>query len=82
LDASNKGQIAMNGPERIDDLLAILQAVPDGRARYQALAEQRQASIASGELPSGTRLPAERELSRALGVSRTTVVGAVRHPAP
>lgn len=33
-------------------------------------------SIELGDLPAGTRLPAERELSAVLGVSRTTIVAA------
>src|SRR5215467_9101678 len=33
-------------------------------------------AIASGDLPAGRRLPAERALAAALGVSRSTVVAA------
>lgn len=44
--------------------------------RYQALAEVLRDAVTSGELPAGTRLPAERRLATALGVSRSTVVSA------
>ncbi|MCW1248775.1 PLP-dependent aminotransferase family protein [Acaricomes phytoseiuli] len=43
---------------------------------YQALAEQLRLMLIDGRLVSGVRLPAERELSEALGVSRTTVTSA------
>lgn len=46
------------------------------RPRYRALAEHLRRAITSGELPVGARLPAERELSSALGISRSTVIGA------
>lgn len=46
------------------------------RPRYRALAEHLRRAITSGELPVGARLPAERELSNALGISRSTVIGA------
>jgi DNA-binding FadR family transcriptional regulator len=40
---------------------------------YQRVAAQISELIRSGELPSGERLPAERDLARRLGVSRPTV---------
>jgi DNA-binding transcriptional MocR family regulator len=43
-------------------------------ALYVRLAEAIRAAIESGELVSGTRLPAQRILAGMLGVSRTTVV--------
>jgi DNA-binding transcriptional MocR family regulator len=43
---------------------------------YQSLATSLRALILDGRLPLGTRLPAERELARALGVSRTTTSAA------
>jgi DNA-binding transcriptional MocR family regulator len=43
---------------------------------YRRLANRVRVAIEGGELPSGTRLPPERLLARALAVSRTTVVGA------
>lgn len=44
------------------------------RQLERALAE----AIASGELSAGTRLPSERDLAAALGVSRTTAMNAYR----
>jgi GntR family transcriptional regulator len=40
---------------------------------YQQIEEQLDALIVSGELPSGTTLPAERQLAESLGISRATV---------
>ena len=45
-------------------------------ATYRELALGLRAAIASGELPPGTRLPAQRELARELSIARTTVVSA------
>lgn len=43
---------------------------------YERLAEAIGAAVSRGELPAGAVLPTERDLARALRVSRTTVVGA------
>src|SRR3954462_13932785 len=40
---------------------------------YQQVAQQISDLIRSGELPSGERLPAERDLAKRLGVSRPTI---------
>jgi DNA-binding transcriptional MocR family regulator len=48
--------------------------VPD----YQALAGTVRGLVTDGRLPLGVRLPAERELASALGISRTTVSAAYR----
>lgn len=45
-------------------------------AEYRRLADLLRASIASGELAPGARLPSERDLAEAESVSRTTVVAA------
>jgi len=44
---------------------------------YRQIADQLAQLIANGEFPSGTRLPAERELAASLGVSRTSVREAI-----
>ena len=49
-----------------------LQAVEPQRL-YRQIAEQLRSLIAGGEYPVGTRLPAERELAKELGVSRPSV---------
>lgn len=46
---------------------------------YYQIAEQLREQIAAGELASGTRLTAERELSEQLGVSRMTVRQAINY---
>jgi DNA-binding transcriptional MocR family regulator len=46
---------------------------------YAALAAAVRGLLADGRLPLGVRLPAERELAEALGISRTTVSAAYRH---
>ncbi|MEA5055333.1 MAG: GntR family transcriptional regulator, partial [Propionicimonas sp.] len=43
---------------------------------YQRLAAAIRDAVARGDLAPGTVLPAERQLSRALSVGRSTVVGA------
>ena len=53
-----------------------LQAVEPKRL-YRQIADQLAQLIASGEFPSGSRLPAERELAASLGVSRTSVREAI-----
>jgi DNA-binding transcriptional MocR family regulator len=44
--------------------------------RYAALADRVRLLVADGRVPLGARLPAERELATALGVSRATVTAA------
>jgi DNA-binding FadR family transcriptional regulator len=53
-----------------------LQAV-EPRRLYRQIADQLAQLIASGEFPSGSRLPAERELAVSLGVSRASVREAI-----
>src|SRR5215468_9926669 len=45
---------------------------------YAALADAVRSLIRDGRISLGVRLPAERELATALGVSRTTVTAAYR----
>ena len=48
------------------------------RPLYAHLVSLLEGAIARGELPSGSRLPPERELAARLRISRTTVVSAYR----
>ncbi len=48
----------------------------DREPAYKGLAEGLRVLITDGRLPVGVRLPSERELTDALGVSRTTVTRA------
>jgi DNA-binding FadR family transcriptional regulator len=48
------------------------------RPVYEQVADRLRESILSGELPAGSVLPAERELSERFGVGRTTVREALR----
>ncbi|MCO1656088.1 MocR-like transcription factor YczR [Pseudonocardia humida] len=49
---------------------------PDGRGLATALADRVRLLVLDGRLPLQTRVPPERELAIALGVSRTTVASA------
>lgn len=46
---------------------------PESSRLYRQIAEQLRGLISGGEMPAGTRLPAERDLARQLGVSRPSV---------
>jgi GntR family transcriptional regulator, transcriptional repressor for pyruvate dehydrogenase complex len=50
----------------------------DRRPVYEQVAERLRESILSGELPAGSVLPPERELSERFGVGRTTIREALR----
>lgn len=58
-------------------LLRLLGDWHAGGAAYPALAAALRALIVEGRLPPFTRLPSERELAPALGVSRNTVTAAL-----
>jgi DNA-binding transcriptional MocR family regulator len=49
---------------------------PEATAAYSSLADRVRLLVLDGRVALGTRLPAERELAAALGVSRTTVTAA------
>ena len=51
---------------------------PGGSPLYQQIRRQIEAAIGTGQLPAGFRLPPERNLARALGVNRSTVLAAYR----
>ncbi len=50
--------------------------VSAARPAYRALADALRIAVADGRIAVGTRLPSERDLTTALGVSRTTVARA------
>src|SRR5690348_12338828 len=62
----------VGGPQ----LARMLGDVPQERPYYAALARAVRALVLDGRLALRTRLPAERDLAAALGVSRTTVTAA------
>src|SRR5206468_4742068 len=53
-------------------------ALPRRRPFYRRLVELIESGIARGAVAAGCRLPPERDLARALGVSRATIVSAYR----
>src|SRR3954451_14615206 len=55
---------------------ALLGRAGDRSPAYLGIAEALRLLISDGRIPPGTRLPSERELTVALGVSRTTVTRA------
>ncbi|RAY13937.1 PLP-dependent aminotransferase family protein [Actinomadura craniellae] len=57
-------------------LARLLAGPPDERPYYAALAREIRRLVLDGRLPARVRLPAERDLAAALGVSRTTVTAA------
>ena len=62
-----------------DRTAALLGTAPDRSPAYLGIADGLRLLIADGRIPLGTRLPSERELTAALGVSRTTVTRAYTH---
>lgn len=60
------------------DYAKLLEKRDDTHPVYVQLKEALAGAIGSGDLPTGTRLPSERELARELGLSRTTVANAYR----
>jgi DNA-binding transcriptional MocR family regulator len=57
-------------------LVPMLGAALDSTPAYRGLADAVRLLVADGRVPVGTRLPSERDLTTALGVSRTTVTRA------
>jgi DNA-binding transcriptional MocR family regulator len=54
----------------------VIGPVPAGVPTYQGLADAVRRAVLDGSLPLGTRVPSERELAAALGISRTTTAAA------
>jgi DNA-binding transcriptional MocR family regulator len=80
---ANLGVVALITTVRGGQLARMLgrwHALPGQRRHpdYAALAGAVRALLADGRLPLGVRLPAERELAEALGISRTTISAAYR----
>lgn len=69
--SANSFRLATMGPNRLARLLGDW-STTDGVLHDQLTVQMRRL-IASGALASGTRLPSERSLSLALGISRNTV---------
>ncbi|WP_316317286.1 winged helix-turn-helix domain-containing protein, partial [Clavibacter michiganensis] len=65
---------AVLGPTALTALLG--EWARPGSPAYQALADGIRHLVLDGRVPVGARLPAERELAVALGLSRTTVAAA------
>lgn len=63
---------SISAPRLVPMLGAALEATP----AYRGLADAVRLLVADGRVPVGTRLPSERDLTAALGVSRTTVTRA------
>lgn len=60
-------------------LTAMLGPLPGKRPAYLELADALRLLIVDGRLTAGSRLPGERELAVALGLSRTTTTRAYQH---
>lgn len=58
---------------------ALLGGAADRAPAYRGIADALRLLISDGRIPAGTTLPSERELTAALGVSRTTVTRAYAH---
>ncbi len=59
-----------------DRLAALLGDAPTRSPAYVGIAEGLRLLVSDGRIPPGTRLPSERDLTVALGLSRTTVTRA------
>jgi DNA-binding transcriptional MocR family regulator len=57
-------------------LVPLLGSATDSSPAYRGLADGIRLLVADGRVATGTRLPSERDLTRVLGVSRTTVTRA------
>src|SRR4051794_27371583 len=70
-------QVDQSTPARqVATLVGPVAALP--APRYAGLARRIRELIVAGQLPAGTRLPAERDLATALATSRVTIASAYR----
>jgi DNA-binding transcriptional MocR family regulator len=69
----------MNRSISADRAAALLGRAAERSPAYLGIADGLRLLISDGRIPPGTRLPSERELTGALGVSRTTVTRAYAH---
>src|SRR6266545_7045382 len=60
------------------DVIGLFRSLPRARPMYRGIVSILEKALAAGAVPDGHRLPPERDLARALRVSRTTVVHAYR----
>lgn len=75
MDRANSGEVDHQGV--LQTVVGELDSLAAGRGPlFRRLARSVAAAVDRGALPRGTRLPAERQLAAALGVSRGTVVAA------
>src|SRR5438477_6172545 len=59
-------------------VIGLFRQIPRARPLYRGIVGVLERALASGVVAAGQRLPPERDLARALSVSRTTVVSAYR----
>jgi len=64
--------------ERIKRARQAIEEAGSGQPKYRVIFESLRESVVSGEYASGTRLPSETELVRRFGVSRMTIVKAIK----
>ncbi len=69
----------MTPPLSAHRMATLLGAAVQRRPAYRGIADAVRLLVADGRIPPGTRLPSERDLTEALGVSRTTVTRAYAH---
>jgi 2-aminoadipate transaminase len=67
-----------SGVKQDQAVIGLFRGFPRARPIYRGIVGVLERALASGTMPAGHRLPPERDLARALNVSRTTVVTAYR----
>jgi DNA-binding transcriptional MocR family regulator len=75
---ANRAKVACMAPPTISAarLVPLLGSATAATPAYRGLADAIRLLVADGRVATGTRLPSERDLTAALGVSRTTVARA------